>query len=106
MVRPTILSGGEVTKMGFEMSEYLQTGIVSGWTSGFLSGYGCVGISNFTSGGVALRTEPLSLSSGCGRMIVIRHDGQNGVVITDWESSVSETARENTEKIVHWLFRG
>ena len=91
---------------GFEMGDYLETGIISGWTSGFLSGYGCVGISNFTSGGVILKTESLSQSSGCGRVIVIRHDGLNGVVITDWESSVSETARENTEKIVHWLFRG
>ena len=88
------------------MNKYLQNGILFGWTSGFLSGYGCVGISNFTSGGVILNTEPLSPSPDCGRVIVVHHDGQNGEMVTDWESTTSEAARENTEKIVHWLFRG
>ena len=88
------------------MNEYLETGIISGWTSGFLSGYGCVGISNMTSGGVILNTEPLSQSPDCGRIIMIRCDDQNGVVITDWESSASKVAINNTDNIIRWLFRG
>lgn len=91
---------------GFPLQTYVRGGLLSGWTSGLLSGYGISIVSmTVTSGILTLQLQPIATNDEHVRFLVVFFDSGMDRPITVWESTSAATIKEDFNEICHWLFK-